>query len=94
MISLAKEERRINRLYYDLYAFSPQADEEITIEPLTNSTEEEYDDEYYDIWEGKLFKKDEILTSLGQASTMRIMTTRQGWSKSRGSTLPSMERKG
>ena len=35
-------------------AFSPQADEGITIEPLTNSTDEEYD-EYYDIWEGKLF---------------------------------------
>ena len=29
--------------------------EGITIEPLTNSTEEEYEDEYYDIWEGKLF---------------------------------------
>merc|ERR1719264_2493986 len=29
-----------------------QADEGITIEPLTNSTDEEYD-EYYDIWEGE-----------------------------------------
>ena len=31
--------------------------EGITIEPLTNSTEEEYEDEYYDIWEGKLFNR-------------------------------------
>merc|ERR1719350_1972121 len=30
-----------------------QADDGITIEPLTNSTDEDYDDEYYDIWEGE-----------------------------------------
>ena len=41
----------------DDYAFSPQADDGITIEPLTNSTDEDYDDEYYDIWEGKLFNR-------------------------------------
>ena len=38
------------------YTFFAQA-EGITIEPLTNSTEEEYEDEYYDIWEGKLFNR-------------------------------------
>ena len=39
---------------YSDWTFFVQA-EGITIEPLTNSTEEEYD-EYYDIWEGEISK--------------------------------------
>ena len=67
----------------------------ITIEALQNSTKEPSDeeyDEYYDIWEGEIFKRNRN-HQFGQGNTMKTTTTRQMWPQSRESTLSSTERK-